>query len=356
MKKRTLDVVGSPSVFQGLCAACPRGQWCSRSWEQLCEVPHGAEHERRYWALQDEKVRWLGGVGPRPLPPVTTRPVLPPLAHILGRERITPDEAWGPAVGVYARNAVGDLRQGCEIRRKYLEDRGILEVPKILAISAEDDWLNRFTRKAGISFADSVRLLGFGAVIGPNFSAYPHSEHRVWLDNRAVGQLFMEFALRHGLPAVFHTYLEDSNIHQDWLVEYLKLNPTQEFLATGFDCKGGNNARFVRRRIRLLERVQERAGRPLRLVLHTVVTRIWVARLAWKAFPGRVHLLGRSLLLRSFKGCPLESRRVGRVGWGKATPGARFGMELVRDNAIRLEEAISDCLPNFFMRDENRAG
>ena len=82
----------------------------------------------------------------------------------------------------------------------------------------------------------------------------------------------MGFALRHGLPAIFHTYLENSPVHQDWLVEYLKLNPSQHFIATGFDRNAANNRKFARLRIRLLESVERRAGRPLHIVFHTLLT------------------------------------------------------------------------------------
>jgi hypothetical protein len=346
---QTLDVVDtSKSIFQGLCGACPRRDWCGQTWRQQCAIPEHPEHEGRYWALQEERVRRVGGVAPRALPPVVAPPVLPKLTHILGREGTNPDAGWGRTVGVYARNALGDIRRGCAIRGEYLRARGLLQADKVLVVSAEDDWLNRFCGKLGEPFARSVREAGFSALIGPNLSAYRHAEHRVWLDNRAVCQLFMEFSLGRGLPAVFHTYLEDSTIHQDWLVEYLRLNPTQEFVATGFDCKGANNSRFVRRRIRLLERVQDRAGRPIRIVLHNVLSRIRIARLAHQAFPGRVHLLGRSVLLRSLKGSRLEFDAAGRSSWVEASAGYAPGLELFRQNARRLDEALAEVIPGFF--------
>jgi len=250
-------------------------------------------------------------------------------------------------MGAYARNAIGDLRRACEVRPEYLNKRAILDAPKLLVISAEDNWLSRFMSKVGEPFARSARELGFSAVIGPNLSAYHHAEHRVWLDNRAVCQLFAEFSLRHGLPVIFHTYLEDSQVHLDWLVEYLSLNPTQAFIATGFDCKGGNNPRFAGRRIRLLERVQDRVGRPLQIVLHNVLSRVRVARLAHQAFPGRVHLLGRSVLLRSLKGSRLEFDASGRSFWVETSAGHAPGLELFLQNARRLDEAVADIIPGF---------
>ena len=124
------------------------------------------------------------------------------------------------------------------MRTNYLGGRGLVGLPNVLVVSAKDGWLNRFCQTLDGSFAPSVKELGFSALIGPNLSAYRHTEHRVWLDNRAVCQQFMQqLPLEHGLPAIFHTYLERSAIHQDWLVEYLRLNRSQDHVATGFDCK-----------------------------------------------------------------------------------------------------------------------
>jgi hypothetical protein len=347
-KTLALDVVeASGSLFQGMCGVCPRRTWCGLTWRQQCTIPADPELASHYWNLQEDRVRRVEGVAPRGLPPVVLCPELPKVTHILGREGVHPGSSWDRPIGVYARNAIGDLRRGCEIQADYFRKREILG-PKVLVLSAEDDWLNRFCHDVGESFASSAREMNFAAVIGPNLSAYRHAEHRVWLDNRAVCQLFMEFLLRHRLPAIFHTYLEDSPLHQKWLVEYLRLNPTQEFIATGFDCKGGNNTRFVRRRIRLLEQVQNRAGRPLRIVLHNVVSRVRVAKLAHEVFPGRIHLVGRSVLLRSLKGSRLEFDAEGRSSWINRSSAHEPGIELFRDNAQRLDEGLAEVIPGFF--------
>jgi hypothetical protein len=344
-----LDVVDSSrSIFQGLCGPCPRRPWCGLTWRKQCAIPAEPDHAARHWKLQEEKVRRAGGVAPRSLSPVSSRPELPRVTHILGREGVNRGYAWDRTMGVYARNAIGDLRRGSEIQADYLENRGLLGAPKVLVISGEDGWLNRFCQTLDASFARSVRGMSFSALIGPNLSAYRHAEHRVWLDNRAVCQLFMQFALNHGLPAIFHTYLEDSAIHQEWMVEYLRLNPTQEYIATGFDCKGGNNARFVRRRIRLLERIQHQAGRPISIVLHNIVSRIRIAKMAQEAFPGRVHLVGRSVLLRSLKGSRLDFDPEGRSSWMARSAGHQPGMELFRENLRRLDQALAAHIPAFF--------
>lgn len=57
-------------------------------------------------------------------------------------------------------------------------------------------------------------------------------------------------------------------------VKQTKLNLTQRFIATGFDCNAGSNGRFVRRRIQLLAAVERRVGRSLFVVLQNVLTRI----------------------------------------------------------------------------------
>ncbi len=344
-----LDAVDSTkSIFQGMCGPCPRRAWCGLTWRKQCTIPGEPDQADRHWKLLEEKVRRAGGVAPRSLPPVSCGPELPKVTHILGREGVNPGFAWGRTMGVYARNAIGDLRRGSQVRADYLGDRGLLGSPNVLVVSAEDGWLNRFCRTLDKSFAPSVRELGFSALIGPNLSAYRHTEHRVWLDNRAVCQLFMQFALARGLPAIFHTYLEDAAIHQEWMVEYLRLNPTQGHVATGFDCKAGNNARFVRRRIRMLEEIQERAGRPISIVLHNIVSQVRIVKLAHEAFPGRVHLIGRSVLLRSIKGSLLEFDQEGRSSWAARAAGHEPGMGLFRENCRRLDQALTAHIPAFF--------
>ena len=84
-----------------------------------------------------------------------------------------------------------------------------------------------------------------------------------------------------------------------------------------------------------MEQVQNRAGRPLRLVLHNVLSRIKVAQRASQVFPGRVHLLGRSVLLRSLKGSRLEIGTKGRSSWVIAASGVRPGWSYC-ENASRL--------------------
>ena len=168
------------------------------------------------------------------------------------------------------------------------------------------------------------------------------------IDNRALCQQFMGFALRHGLPAIFHTYLENSPVHQDWLVEYLKLNPSQHFIATGFDRNAANNRKFARLRIRLLESVERRAGRPLHIVFHTLLTRLNHVKLAHAAFPQRVYLLGRSVVMRSYSGSSLSFNPNGTSVWQERDMSFHRGMDLFNHNAQQLHEALAEFTPGFF--------
>ncbi len=139
-KRPALDAVDtSRSILQGRCEPCPRQAWCGQTWRQQCAIPDDPEHERRYWELQWERVRKSGGVAPRPLPPVWVPPSPPKVTHILGREGISPDVEWGRTMAVYARNAIGDQRQTTEVRPDYLAKRELVDVPKVLVVSAEDD-------------------------------------------------------------------------------------------------------------------------------------------------------------------------------------------------------------------------
>lgn len=340
--------VEHPALFVSQCGPCPRAAWCHKSADRLCRVSEDHREAERYWRFQRDRVEHAGGVAPKGLPPVRLQPRLAKVTHIVGREPFDSRRCSGQEFGVYARDTLGPLREGFRIRPRALEKRGLLSVPTVLVISDRDDWLQDFYHFVGEPFAESVQAHNFTAVIGPNLSAYHHVEHYVWLDNRALCQQFTGFALKRGLPAIFHTYLEDSPIHQDWLVEYLKLNPTQKFIATGFDRNAGNNGRFVKRRIKLLEAVERRAGRQLFVVLHTLMTRLNYIRMAHDAFPQRVHLLGRSVLLRSLGGSRLDFKPSGASVWHERDLDYAKGIELFNHNSRRLETALADFVPGFF--------
>ena len=337
-----------PALFLADCAACPRYDFCQRSAKRQCKIPENEQDAARYWSLQRERVASAGGIAPQALPPVRLQPRLAKVTHIIGREPFRAQQSTHQDLGVYARNAVGRLRNGLAILSTNLEKKGLLDRPKALVISDRDDWLAGFFHFAGDPFAASVLAHHFTAVMGPNLSAYHQVEHWVWLDNRAMCQQFIGFALKHGLPAIFHTYLENSPVHQDWLVDYLKLNPTQHFIATGFDRNAFNNTKFARRRIGLLQDVEQRVGRPLHIVFHTLMTGLKYIRLAHAAFPQRVYLLARSVVMRSYAGSSLSFEADGTSRWQKRDMDFRRGIELFNHNARQLEVALADFIPGFF--------
>lgn len=337
-----------PALFLADCAACPRYEFCQRSAKRQCIIPEKEQDVARYWTLQRERVAAAGGLAPQALPPVRLQPRLAKVTHIIGRGPFHAQQSVTPDLGIYARNAIGPLRQGLVVRPEVLDKKGLLTLPKVLVISDRDDWLAGFFQFAGDPFAASVLEHQFTAVMGPNLSAYHQVEHWVWLDNRAMCQQFMGFALKHGLPSIFHTYLEDSPVHQDWLVEYLKLNPTQHFIATGFDRNATSNPRFARRRIKLLEAIERRAGRPLRVVFHTLMTGLKYVKLAHTAFPQRVHLLAHSVVLRSYTGSSLSFEADGTSKWLERDMNFSLGIEMFNHNARQLEVALADFIPGFF--------
>ncbi|MCP4550232.1 MAG: hypothetical protein GY835_27540 [bacterium] len=218
---------------------------------------------------------------------------------------------------------------------------------KILVISGRDDWIIRFVNSVNEPFFDSLRGLGFLAVICSNFSAYRHVEHKVWLDNRAAIRNFLQSLLEREIPGVFFSYLEDSPLHLEWLVRHFELNPSQDLVATGFDRGGANDINTVRRRLDILSEVQEKIGRPLRVVLANIVTRLPAIRMAAERFPGRVHLLGQSVVLRSVKGSLLECSSHPQLKWRETAFEYKRGFELFEHNARILEEAVSE-VPGFF--------
>jgi hypothetical protein len=337
-----------PALFANDCNPCPRYDFCQRSFNRQCRIPVNDQEAARFWQIQRERVAATGGTAPQELPPIRFQPRLAKITHIIGQGAFPAQQSVTQNFGVYARNVVGRLRHGLVIRPEPLKKKGILTQPKILVISDRDEWLSNFFRYAGNPFATSVLEHQFTAIMGPNLSAYHEVEHWVWLDNRALCQQFMGFALRHGLPAIFHTYLEDSPTHQDWLVDYLKLNPSQHFIATGFDRHATRIPRFVRRRFRLLQEVERRSGRPLHIVLHTLMTSLKNIKLAHAAFPQRIHLLGHSVFLRSYKGSSLSFKQDGTSKWLEQDMKYGRGIELFNHNTRQLQEAVADFIPGFF--------
>ncbi|WP_422932188.1 hypothetical protein [Singulisphaera sp. PoT] len=277
------------------------------------------------------------------------QPRLPKVTHIVQRgDKLDLREPRPTILGVRASDVLGPLKEGLCVQHAKLARRNLLNIDKILVITAKDDWLNGFIKFVDQPFAKSVLRLNFSAVMGPNRSGYHHNEHSVWLDNRAICQTFMKFSLTHGLPAIFHTYLEDSSVHQDWLVEYLRLNPSQKFIATGFDCNGTNNDRFVERRIQLLQEVEGRLDRKLHVVLHTLMTNLRLIKYAYDAFPKRIYLLGQSVVRDSFMGTSLRFSTKGASMRTYRDPNFKPGLSLFNWNSARLNDALASFIPDFF--------
>lgn len=329
-------------------------EWCVQSLGKLCLIPPKHIEQRRYWDQQRDTIRVLGGVGPRQLPPLRRQPVLPRIVHVHVDQGHEETAEWSRPLGIHAEDALRHGEAGCPLDEGYLETRGLSRCLKVLVVSGKDELLSRISANVGAPFLDSVAREDIGGIICPNLSAYHHVEHRVWLFNRAIVQNFMAALLERGLPGIFHTYLEDAEPHQRWLIEYLRLNPTQRFLATCFDRGAANNQPFVRRRLRLLAVVQEAIGRPLSVVLSNVMTRLWVVQDASEFFPGRVHLLAPTLFQKSVHGELLVRTGPRRMKWRRRAMAVPRGNELFRRNAAVLASVLEEVVPGFFANSRPR--
>jgi hypothetical protein len=291
------------NLLAGLCTPCPALTWCSRTVQQQCRIPGTPARQERFWQSLRRQAFIAGGVQPQALPPVTSAPALPRFLYIQqperGHLRHGSDEM---PVGIYGRRLITLNDPGCPIRRELLSKHGLSTRKLSLVLSGDDTWLRIFLSRLGPEFFRTACEIEFQGIIGPNLSAYGHSEHRVWLLNRAVCQAFQREMLLHGLPAILHTYLEDAPEHIQWLTEYLQLNPTQEYIATGFDHDADNDAAFVERRIEILLEIQRRVHRPLNVAFGGLMTRVALIDKASDAFPGRTHFYASSIYNRSRKG------------------------------------------------------
>lgn len=310
-------IYAGSNLLASLCCDCPRMRWCTQSVAQQCAVPPDPLEARRFFSELERRSRPFGGVGPRALPPVIRAPVFGPITHLHTRSRYDHSGPWPLTLGVRAREVV-HLRDGCRVHAPYMEGRNLVGRHHVLVITGRDDWLRSFLNRVADPFYESVKALGFSAIIGPNLSAYPNAEHRVWLENRSLAVRFMERMLEWELPGVFFTYLEDSEVHQEWLTEYLRLNPTQSHIATGFDNDGANDIRFVMRRLEMLSELEQRVGRELKVVLSNMLTRTEIVRWASELFPGRLHLVAGSVFQRSVQGSRLVFAE-GKVDWEERT-------------------------------------
>lgn len=113
-----------PALFIRDCAPCPRFAFCQRSAKRQCKIPEDDQEAARHWHIQLERVAAAGGPAPQELPPIRLQPRLAKVTHIIGREPFRAQQSIPQDLGVYARNAVGRLRQGLVIQPTALEKKG----------------------------------------------------------------------------------------------------------------------------------------------------------------------------------------------------------------------------------------
>ncbi len=342
MEKRT----GILRVPEASCEPCVLRAWCDRQFTKACAVPKGTREREKYWEVQRGQDSLIGGVAPRKLPPVTRQPALPPIIHVHVDEGPNNTcQTWTVPLGVHAEDALSPGLPGCPLNQAYLDSRGLSACPKILVVSGKDRLLQRVCNRVGREFLCSIARPDIHGIVCPNFSDYEYVEHRVWLFNRAIGQNFTARLLAHGLPAVFHTYLEDTKVDQHWLAEYFRLNPSQHFLATGFERGAAADREFVGKQILLLRAVEDAICRPLSIVVSNVLTRLAVIRDIASAFPHRVHLLVAGLFQKSVHGELLVWNGANRLVWRERAMEWRRGKGPLVHNIEVLEQVLMHEVP-----------
>ena len=337
-----------PHLFARLCAPCLLSKHCEPRLAAMCLVPREPSARRRYWDEQRRDVAVLGSVGPRRLPPVVRQPQLPQVLHVHVDQGLQPDAEWSRPLGVYAKDVLPNTSAECRLSAEYLNSRGLDRCPKTVLITGKDEFLARVCENARGALFESLDRPDVTSIVCPTLSAYDYAEPRVWIMNRAILQNFMEALLKRGLPGVFHTYLVDAEVHQRWLIEYLRLNPTQLFLATSFDRGMANSVTKTRLALKLLREVQDAVGRPLHIVLGVLMTRVPTVKEACKLFPGRVHIIGQSVFMNSVKGSLLLRTEAGRLKWQRRAMAYPRGNVLFARNAALLAQVMRERVPGFF--------
>src|SRR4051794_6896921 len=133
----------TPGLFVGLCSPCPRAAFCQKSAEQQCVVPETEFERELFWESQAKRVRYVGGMEPRALDPLFVQPRLPKVTHIVQRgDKLSPREPRPAVLGVRASDLLGPLKSGLCVQREKLARRGLLDIDKVLVITAKDDWLD----------------------------------------------------------------------------------------------------------------------------------------------------------------------------------------------------------------------
>lgn len=330
-------------LFRSLCDPCPRYKFCSRTPGKRCGI---GPDRKFFWELENQKVDWLGGIDPKALGRVLRQPRLPLVLHVHSGSCpwTTP---WRRTLGVSAKHVL-DADRGYRLNSRYLRKSGLTLCPKVLQFTGKDPLLRRLLEGCGEQFLSSLNRCDIQAIIVSNLSAYDHADHSTWLDNRAMCQNFLNVLLRAGLPGILHTYLEDAPVHQGWLVDYLRLNPEQHYIATGFDRRRGQSISFVERRLQMLAEVEQAIGRELHIVLCSVLMNLKAIAAASRLFPGRVHLVSQSVFMASVKGRRIEwDRRSGCINQSETDWRYSQGQELFLVNARRFDRLLRERVPLF---------
>jgi len=312
----------------------------------MCTLPRDQVEFERFLQLLGKEAASLGGVVPRQLAPVQVQPRLPRILHVHTDHGHTSFGTGLPnGLGILGRDVLRITSGGVRVDRAYLASRGLDQMQKILLLYGKDCFLIRLCRHLDDNFASAVKA-DFSAIIGPNLSAYVHVDHRVVIVNRAAAQTITGFFLRHGLPAIIHLYPEYCRQDIEWLTEYFRLNHTQDFLATGFDGGVWNNAHLVRNRFRVLADVQERIGRPLKIVVANILVHMRAIRLAADLFGDRTYLLGTRISHLSRCGQFASAAPDGTLSWRRDFRTSKD--RLLIHNASLHEQYIRRHIPRFF--------
>lgn len=320
----------------------------------MCLIPPKKIEISRYWQIQNEKVTNIYGIAPRRLPKVINQPRIPRITHVHVDQGPLPVYSEYE-LGIYGKNVLRRTHS-FRLNNEYLKKRNLYDQNKVLVLAGKDPFLRELCYNINNNFFDSLNRTDITAIICPFLSDYQHSEHRVGLDNRAISQNFLDSLLKHGLPGIFFTYIDDSEEYLRWLIEFFKLNPTQHFIATGFDRGAASNKSFVIRRLEILKSVEEAIGRPLRVVLSSIMTRLPLIAAASDMFPGRVHLVAQSVYLLSVQGCSLEWVPASHLHRHERDERFAPGWELFEYNAQVLQTAIEMEIPKFVSsKEENNS-
>ena len=285
------------------------------------------------------------GIEPRRLPPLARPVVLPRWFQIIGTNR--------PLFRLIRPEAGVNLTHACRSRQMppmaFGKGRALSEMasdsPGVpLVYFGRDSWFQDRVGWFDPASFQALALFEPGAVIGPNLSAFAGAEHRVWLINRAMCQTVAGRMIEAGLPAVIHLFFEDLSYDVDWAAEYLRMNPTQHHLATGFDYDGDKSAANVNLTLEALQKIERAVGRPLHVILNGVLTRFELIERVERLFPKRCTFCGSSVATGTSLSGRAALREESESLWAPE-PSLDLPRNLVtRDNHAKLRERMTQCL------------